>query len=142
MRDGEAEAAIARVIDAVQQTRRFARRERHQARRSVLAARFEGLDGEAPLVARLARLTPTEGDDREPVAALSVSGGLVELLEGVDPAEAAARVEAARKTLQAEIKRAEGKLDNAGFVAKAPEAVVAAERAKLDQLRAELEGLG
>ncbi|WP_027008379.1 valine--tRNA ligase [Conexibacter woesei] len=141
VRDGAAEAAIARVIDAVQQTRRF-RDENGIKPGQVLAARFEGLDGEAPLVARLARLTPTEGDDREPVAALSVSGGLVELLEGVDPAEAAARVDAVRKTLQAEIKRAEGKLNNAGFVAKAPDSVVAAERAKLDQLRAELEGLG
>ena len=40
--------------------------------------------------------------------------------------------------LQAEIKRAEGKLANQGFVAKAPEAVVAAEREKLERLKAEL----
>ena len=43
--------------------------------------------------------------------------------------------------LQAEIKRAEGKLANQGFVAKAPEAVVQAEREKLDKLKKELEEL-
>jgi valyl-tRNA synthetase len=68
-------------------------------------------------------------------------GCQVELLEGVDPAEAAAKVEASRKALQAEIARAEGKLSNPGFVDKAPEAVVAAEREKLERLRAELEAL-
>ena len=61
---------------------------------------------------------------------------------GLTCALAAAATEKLRKSLEAEIKRAEGKLNNAGFVAKAPEEVVAAERAKLDQLRAELEGLG
>jgi valyl-tRNA synthetase len=142
IRDGGAEAAIAVVIDAVQQTRRF-RDENGIKPGAFLAARFDGLDdGVAPLVARLARLTPAEdGDAREPVAALSVSGGLVELLEGVDPAEAAARVEAVRRQLTAEIRRAEGKLANQGFVAKAPEAVVAVEREKLERLRAELEAL-
>jgi valyl-tRNA synthetase len=65
----------------------------------------------------------------------------VELLEGVDPAEAAAKLDTARKTLQAEIQRAESKLSNEGFVAKAPEAVVAGERAKLERLREELAAL-
>ena len=80
-------------------------------------------------------------DDRAPVAVIPVSGCQVELLEGVDPAEAAAKVEAARKSLQGEITRAEGKLSNQGFVAKAPDAVVAAEREKLDRLKAELAAL-
>ena len=43
--------------------------------------------------------------------------------------------------LQAEIKRAEGKLANQGFVAKAPEAVVQAEREKLTKLKRELDEL-
>ena len=43
-----------------------------------------------------------------------------------------------RETLQAEIARAEGKLANEKFVAKAPEAVVQGERDKLAALRAEL----
>ena len=41
-----------------------------------------------------------------------------------------------------EIKRAEGKLANEGFVAKAPPQVVQAERDKLARLQAELEALG
>ena len=50
---------------------------------------------------------------------------------------AAERAELVRK----EIKRAEGKLANQGFVAKAPEAVVRAERDKLEKLKRELEEL-
>jgi valyl-tRNA synthetase len=138
-RDAAAESDIARVIDAVQQTRRF-RDENGIKPGGFLKARMVELDGVAPLIARLARLTPAD-DAGEPVATVSVNPGLIELLEGVDPAEAAARVEATRKTLQAEIKRAEGKLNNPGFVAKAPDSVVAVERDKLERLRAELEAL-
>jgi valyl-tRNA synthetase len=140
-RDPEAEAAIERVVSTVQAVRSW-RDAGGVKPGAFLAARLEGLDGEVPLVARLARLTPVGADDaRPPVAVIPVMGCQVELLEGVDPAEAAAKVEAARDTLRAEIKRAEGKLGNAGFVAKAPEAVVAAERKKLDRLKAELEAL-
>jgi valyl-tRNA synthetase len=142
-RDLEAERDIERVIATVQAVRSW-RDAGGVKPGAFLAARVDGLggDGLVPLVARLARLTPVGADDaREPVAAIPVAGVQVELLEGVDPAEAAAKIEAARKTLQAEIKRAESKLSNAGFVAKAPEAVVAAEREKLDRLRAELEAL-
>jgi len=72
-----------------------------------------------------------------------VPGGAVELLpsEGVDPGEADRRREAQRERLRAEIARAEGKLANEGFVAKAPEQLVAAERDKLERLRRELEAV-
>jgi valyl-tRNA synthetase len=72
-----------------------------------------------------------------------VPGGTVEILGGAgfDPAEAARKLAEQRKHLEGEIKRAEGKLSNQGFVAKAPEAVVAAEREKVERLRAELEAL-
>jgi valyl-tRNA synthetase len=142
-RDPDAELDIERVIATVQAVRSW--RDAGGVKPGVfLAARVDGLseDGLVPLVARLARLTPVGADDdREPVAAIPVAGVQVELLEGVDPAEAAAKLEAARETLRAEIRRAEGKLGNEGFVAKAPEAVVAAEREKLERLRAELEAL-
>ncbi|HEY6758318.1 MAG TPA: valine--tRNA ligase [Baekduia sp.] len=142
-RDPAAEADIERVIATVQAVRSW-RDAGGVKPGAFLAARVDGLgdDGLVPLVARLARLTPVGADDaREPVAAIPVAGVQVELLEGVDPGDAAAKIEAARRTLEAEIKRAEGKLGNQGFVAKAPEAVVAAERGKLERLRAELEAL-
>jgi valyl-tRNA synthetase len=138
IRDGEAEATIARVITAVQLVRRF-RDENEIKPGAFVRARLVDLDVEAPLIARLARLTPEP--EGEMVASIAVNPGLIEMLEGMDPALAAEQTEKTRRTLQAEIKRAEGKLGNAGFVAKAPEAVVAAERAKLEQLRAELEAL-
>jgi valyl-tRNA synthetase len=137
-RDEEAERAIERVIAAVQLVRRF-RDENGIKPGAFLAARFVDLDGLVPLIGRLARLTAA--DEGEPVATVNVTPGLIELLEGVDPAEAEARLEAARKTLRGEIERAEGKLANEGFVAKAPDAVVAAEREKLERLKAELEAL-
>jgi valyl-tRNA synthetase len=65
----------------------------------------------------------------------------VEIWGGVDPAEEARKRESQRKELESEIARAEGKLANAGFVSKAPEAVVQAEREKLERLRTELETL-
>ena len=46
-----------------------------------------------------------------------------------------------RERLEGEIKRAEDKLANRGFVDKAPPDIVEAERAKLVRLREELEAL-
>jgi valyl-tRNA synthetase len=139
-RDTEAEAAIERVIATVQAVRSW-RDAGGVKPGDFLEARLSGLNGLVPLVARLARLTPVDDDAREPVATIPVTGVTVDLLTGVDPAEAAAKVEAQRKHLQDEIKRAENKLANEGFVAKAPEAVVAKEREKLERLKAELEAL-
>jgi valyl-tRNA synthetase len=77
------------------------------------------------------------------VARVPVPGGAVELLpaEGVDAGEAERRRDAHRERLRAEIARAEGKLANQGFVAKAPEHLVEAEREKLERLRRELEAV-
>ena len=140
-RDADAERDVERVIATVQAVRSW-RDAGGVKPGAFLAARLQGLDGLVPLVSRLARLTPAEpGNADEPVAVIPVMGCQVELLEGVDPAEAAAKLEASRKTLAAEIKRAEGKLNNQGFVAKAPPEVVATEREKLERLKAELEAL-
>jgi valyl-tRNA synthetase len=140
-RDLDAERDVERVIATVQAVRSW-RDAGGVKPGAFLAARIDGLDDDlVALVARLARLTPVTDDDRSPVTVIPVRGCQVELLEGVDPEEAAAKVQAARKALSAEIARAEGKLNNQGFVAKAPDAVVAAEREKLDRLRAELAAL-
>ena len=77
------------------------------------------------------------------VATVPVPGGALEVLEGgaIDPEAAKARVEKKRKELQADLDKTEAKLGNAGFVDKAPPAVVAAEREKADRLRQELDAL-
>ncbi len=61
--------------------------------------------------------------------------------DGVDLEAEKRRAGERAEVLRKEISRAQGKLANQGFVAKAPEAVVAAERAKLEQLEKELEEL-
>jgi valyl-tRNA synthetase len=139
LRDPAAEADIARVIATIQAVRSW-RDASGVKPGEFLEARLTGLDGLAPLVARLARLTPVD-DDREPVATIPAAGVQVDLLTGVDPAETAAKVEAERANLRKEIAIAEKKLANEGFVAKAPEAVVAAQRERLERYRAELEAL-
>jgi valyl-tRNA synthetase len=107
----------------------------------VLPARLDGLDGDAELVARMARLDLQA--DGETTAAVPFAGGMVEIRAGalVDPAEEERKREAERERLRGEIARAESKLANEGFVAKAPEQLVAGEREKLDRLRRELEAL-
>jgi valyl-tRNA synthetase len=94
----------------------------------------------APLVARLARLELDGATDGEASASVPVPGGAVEIFAAdlVDPEAEAAKLAARRKDLASEIKRAEGKLSNQGFIAKAPEALVEAERAKLERLRSDL----
>jgi valyl-tRNA synthetase len=59
----------------------------------------------------------------------------------LDPAAAEEKRAARRAKLEAEIMRAEAKLANEGFVAKAPASVVQAERDKLVRLREELGSL-
>jgi valyl-tRNA synthetase len=95
----------------------------------------------APLVAQLARFAWVDGG--EPVAAIPTPLGAVGVLatEGLDLGAADRKRDAERARLEKEIARAEGKLGNDGFVAKAPADVVEAERGKLARLRAELEAL-
>jgi valyl-tRNA synthetase len=92
-------------------------------------------------VARLARFElATGGNGAAPVASIGIPGGIVAVLpsDAVDLEAEQRRARERAETLRKEIARAEGKLANQGFVAKAPAPVVQAERDKLERLRAEL----
>jgi valyl-tRNA synthetase len=105
---------------------------------TVLQARVEGVDP-PEFVARLARFElPADGGD--PIASI----GPVRVLasEQLDADAVAGRLDARRKELRSEVERAERKLGNEGFVAKAPAEVVEEERGKLERYRSELAELG
>jgi valyl-tRNA synthetase len=146
--DGQAETAVQRVIAAVQALRTW--RDAADVKPSaILPAQLhaDGYEETAAHLARLGRLeiasnghSPAPGEAKTTVA---IHGGVIEILPSadVDLLAADAKRDAKRKQLTAEIKRAEGKLANQGFTAKAPPQVVASERAKLVDLKAELEAL-
>jgi valyl-tRNA synthetase len=140
LRDPEAEARVGAVIAAVTALRSW-RDEAGVRPGETLPARVDGLDGDAELVARMARLDLQADGDH--TAAVPFDGGMVEIRAGslVDPDAQERKRAAERERLEGEIARAEGKLANEAFVAKAPEQLVAAEREKLERLRRELEQL-
>src|SRR4051812_12686110 len=143
--DEEAEAAVGRAIEAVTALRSW--REEAGVKPSarlpaVLAA--DGYDEVRDALARLARLElADEPNGGEPIATVAIPGGAVRLLptDAVDPGAAEQRKAEQRRKLEAEIRRAEERLANEGFVAKAPPPVVEAERAKLARLQEELAAL-
>jgi valyl-tRNA synthetase len=139
LRDEAAEAEMAAVIEAVQALRSW-RDEAGVKPGQVLPARIDGLDGSASLVARMARLDLSS--DGEPTATIAVPGGTVEIRAGdlVDREAEARKKAAERERLQQEIARAEAKLANEGFIAKAPPHLVQREREKLERLRRERDG--
>jgi valyl-tRNA synthetase len=141
--DEDAEASVARVIEAVTALRAW-RDVAGVKPSATVPARLaaDGYEDTGEHLARLARFS-FNSDGAKPVATVPVPGGTVEILESEDvDLEAAERKrEAQRAKLQAEIERAERKLGNDGFVAKAPPEVVQAERDKLARLRAELANL-
>src|SRR4051812_32517006 len=136
--DAEAEKVVGDVIAAVTAIRAWRDSAGIKPGQGLPAALPDGLEPDA--VARLARLDLDGAREGEPATVLTPAGA-VEIWGGVDPEEEARKREAQRKELEGEIRRAEGKLANEGFVAKAPEAVVQGERDKLERLRAELEAL-
>jgi valyl-tRNA synthetase len=143
--DEVAEETLARAIDAVQALRGW----RDVAGVKVGAkvpARLaaDGYEDTAEHVARLAKLTlSANGAGGEPVALVPVPGGAVEILasDELDLDAAQRKLAARRAALEQEIERAQRKLANDGFVAKAPPAVVQAERDKLARLEADVEAL-
>jgi valyl-tRNA synthetase len=143
LRDPAAEAEVGRAIDAIRALRGWRESVDVKPGLEVPAVlQAEGYDTTADLVARMARFA-FDGASAELAATVPVPGGAVAVLaaEGVDLGAAERKRAAERERLGKEIARAEGKLGNQGFVAKAPEQVVRAEREKLERLRAELEAL-
>jgi valyl-tRNA synthetase len=141
--DEAAEEQLSRAIAAVQALRAW--RDDVGVRPGlVLSARLvaDGYEQTAESVARLARFAFV-ADGAAPAATVSVPGGVVEVLASkeLDLEAAERRRDQRREKLSAEIERAERKLANEGFTAKAPPAVVEAEREKLARLRAELDAL-
>jgi valyl-tRNA synthetase len=151
--DEPAEQTLGRAIEAVQALRAW--RDLAGVRVGArLTARIaaDGYEQTAAHIARLARIelsadgngaAPAGDGDAPPVASVTVPGGTIEVLaaDELDLGAAERRVGERRARLEAEIERAERKLANEGFVAKAPEAVVAAEREKLERLKQELDSL-
>jgi valyl-tRNA synthetase len=141
--DVEAERAVDRVIEAVQGLRAW-RAAADVKVGATVSARLvaEGYEETAEQIALLARLAFSENGG-ESVASVPVPGGTVEILESdvLDLEAAERKAAAAREKLAADVERSERKLDNPGFVAKAREEVVQAERDKLARLRQELDSL-
>jgi valyl-tRNA synthetase len=132
-------AAEAEVQEGIELTRRLrAWRDLVEApAATVLPARAEEAEPRE-FVGRLARFEFGE-DGGEPIAAV----GSVKVLASVevDGDAVRARLDARREELRSEVARAEGKLANEKFVARAPAEVVEEEREKLGRYRAELEEL-
>ena len=107
--------------------------------------RAAGFEETAEHLSRLARLDLDGAghNGADVVASVSVPHGSVEILAGdaLDLGAARRRLEERRDKLREEIERSRRKLANQGFVAKAPPAVVEAEREKQRRLQAELEAL-
>ncbi len=145
LRDRGAEEEMGRAIEAIKALRGW--RDSVGVRAGTVVPGVLQAAGYGETAARVAALCRFElragtGDD-EPVATIAIPGGAVAVLpsDAVDLGAADRRLAAQRDDLAREIARAEGKLGNEGFVAKAPDAVVAAERAKLGRLREELAAL-
>jgi valyl-tRNA synthetase len=146
LRDTDVEAEVARAIEATERLRGW-RDQVGATPGTAVPARLEaeGYERVAAHIARMARFEFSGNGDpaHPPVATVGVPGGNVAVLESSAVDVEAERRRAAERAgvLRKEIARAEGKLANQGFVAKAPEAVVAAEREKLERLKRELEEL-
>jgi valyl-tRNA synthetase len=141
--DEDAEHDVGRMIEAVTALRRY--RDEVAAKPSAAVRGHLTADGYEALRDRMARLARFEwvdgaAADGDVVASVPIPGGVVQVLpsDAFDTGEARQRIEKKRAGLVAEIERAERKLANEQFVAKAPAAVVDEERRKLEEYRAAL----
>jgi valyl-tRNA synthetase len=143
--DEGAETELGNLIEAVTALRRY--RDEVGAKpgrpvRARLAA--EGYDALRDQMARLARFEWVDAaQNGDVLATVPIPGGAVQVLpsDAFDADEALRRIDKKREQLRSEIERAERKLANEGFVAKAPPEVVDEERRKLDEYREALRRL-
>jgi valyl-tRNA synthetase len=135
--DETAETELAAAIDLTRGLRRW-RDLAGVAAGTVLNGRVADPDAPHELVSRLARIS-LDGGEGEAVATV----GPVEVLasDEIDAGQVRERIAERRRTLEGEVKRAEGKLSNEKFVEGAPGDVVEAEREKLAQYQRELSDL-
>ncbi len=135
--DPRAEAEVGGWIELTREVRRWRDMVGVPAG-SVLGARATGAEPPA-LVAKLARLD-FNGASGETLVTI----GEIEILASaeIDAEQATARIADRRESLRAEVERAERKLANERFVAKAPPEVVAQEREKLARLSWRAGGAG
>jgi valyl-tRNA synthetase len=140
--DPGAEAAIGEAIEAIRTLRNWRESVQVKPKIFVRGTLTGGYADTGELVARMARFEWTSNDG-SPAASVPVPGGVVNVFatDGLDLGAAERKRDVERERLAGEIKRAEGKLSNEKFVAKAPPQLVAAEREKLGRLQAELEAL-
>jgi valyl-tRNA synthetase len=138
--DDAAEGELERLIEAVSALRRY-RDEVGAKAGSAVRGRLvaKGYETVRDQIARLSRFewVDDRSQDGDVLATVPIPGGGVQVLpsDAFDAAEARARIEKRREQLRAEVERAERKLANEGFVAKAPAAVVEEERRKLEEYR-------
>jgi valyl-tRNA synthetase len=134
--DEAAEAEMSEAIDLTRDLRTW-RDLVELASKSMLPVRTA--DPLPEFVSRLARVEAADAGSVEPIASV----GVVQILASpeIDAEAVAARLEQRREELRSEIARAEGKLANEKFVARAPAELVKEEQAKLQRHRAELEEL-
>ena len=120
---------------------------------------FRKAHGDEPLdfVGRLSRFeirspAPTQGSlrpediltgdhPRSPVKVATVGPVRIMASLNMDTGQVRSRLQQRREELRSEVARAEGKLANEKFVARAPAELVEEERAKLERHRSELEEL-
>jgi valyl-tRNA synthetase len=134
--DGTAEAEMSEAIDLTRNLRTW-RDLVELASKATLPVRTA--DPLPEFVSRLARVEAADAASVDSIASV----GVVQILASpeIDAEAVAVRLERRREELRSEVARAEGKLANEKFVARAPAELVEEERAKLERHRAELEEL-
>jgi valyl-tRNA synthetase len=128
--DPAAEAEVRELIDGVRALRAW---REESGVRDVLVARTDAFAETRDALARLAKL-----EWGEPEGELLELAGVLVAAPAVDAEEVERKRAEERARLEGEIARAEAKLANEGFVAKAPDAVVQSERDKLGELQRRL----